>query len=121
MPSSSLSSEQIKHIPERSNILVNHLRPRGSRKNLSQGRSPTGSWDIADAKGQFTRPKPCYFYGVDREHMQHVNNLLQLSVYSSVRYIYSTLKNSQQFFYTQETSILSSRFIQFLYSLVMDQ
>jgi hypothetical protein len=121
MPSSSSSSEQIKHIPERSNILVNHLRPRGSRKNLRLGRSPTGCRDIADAKGQFTLPTPCYFYSVDREYMQHVDSLLQLSVYNSVRYTYSTPKNSQQFFYMQETSILSSRFIQFLYSLMMDQ
>jgi len=30
-----------------------------------------------------------------REHLQHIKKLLQLSVYNSVRYTYSTLKNSQ--------------------------
>jgi hypothetical protein len=121
--SSSSSSEQIKHIPKRSNILVNHLCPRGNRKNLSLRRSPTGCREIADAKGQFTRPTPCYLYDVVTysEHMQHINNMLQLSVHNSVRCTYSTPTNSQQFFYMQETSILSSLFIHFLYSLMMDQ
>jgi hypothetical protein len=43
-----------------------------------------------------------------------LHQLLQLTVYNSVHYMYSTPKNFQHFFCMQGTNIPSSHFIQFI-------
>jgi hypothetical protein len=108
MPSS--SSEKIKHIPQGINILVNHYRPRGSRKLWAwEGHTQAvGRSRMLKANSHILRCAPSMAHY--REHLQRINKLLQLSVYNSVRYTYSTPKNSQRFFYIQETSIISYRF-----------
>jgi hypothetical protein len=98
MPSSS-SSEQIKHIPKGSNILVNLHRPRGSRKFWAwEGHTKAvGRSRMLKANSHILRCAPSTAHY--REYLQHINKVLQLSVYNSVCYTYSTPKNSQPFFY----------------------
>jgi hypothetical protein len=51
--------------------------------------------------------------GLNLEHLQHNTKLLQLTV-QILFAVYSTPKNLKQFFYVQETNVLSNCFIQFL-------
>ena len=59
-------------------------------------------------------------YHLYREEYQHNSKLLQCTVHYLVHYTYCAPKNFQQL-YVQETNILSDGFIQFLYSLIIEQ